>query len=113
MPLIRKGRFIQKAQLEKDPLQIAEIQTRLADIDAWCRGRAATILNGLGFDKHKQKLACSEFSGGWRMRVALASVLFSKPDLLLLDEPSNYLDLEGSIWLEAYISKYPSTYNNY
>ena len=102
--------LIQKAQLEKDPLQIAEIQTRLADIDAWsAEARAATILNGLGFDKHKQKLACSEFSGGWRMRVALAAVLFSKPDLLLLDEPSNYLDLEGSIWLEAYISKYPST----
>ncbi len=102
--------LIQKAQLEKDPLQIAEIQTRLADIDAWsAEARAATILNGLGFDKHKQKLACSEFSGGWRMRVALAAVLFSKPDLLLLDEPSNYLDLEGSIWLEAYISNYPST----
>ena len=102
--------LIQKAQLEKDPLQIAEIQTRLADIDAWsAEARAATILNGLGFDKHKQKLACSEFSGGWRMRVALAAVLFSRPDLLLLDEPSNYLDLEGSIWLEAYISKYPST----
>ena len=102
--------LLQKAQLEKDPLQIAEIQTRLADIDAWsAEARAATILNGLGFDKHKQKLACSEFSGGWRMRVALAAVLFSKPDLLLLDEPSNYLDLEGSIWLEAYISKYPST----
>jgi ATP-binding cassette subfamily F protein 3 len=102
--------LLQKAQLEKDPLQIAEIQTRLADIDAWsAEARAATILNGLGFDKSKQKLACSEFSGGWRMRVALAAVLFSKPDLLLLDEPSNYLDLEGSIWLEAYISKYPST----
>ena len=102
--------LLQKAQLEKDPLQIAEIQTRLADIDAWsAEARAATILNGLGFDKNKQKLACSEFSGGWRMRVALAAVLFSKPDLLLLDEPSNYLDLEGSIWLEAYISKYPST----
>ena len=102
--------LLQKAQLEKDPLQIAEIQTRLTDIDAWsAEARAATILNGLGFDKHKQKLACSEFSGGWRMRVALAAVLFSKPDLLLLDEPSNYLDLEGSIWLEAYISKYPNT----
>ena len=102
--------LLQKAQLEKDPLQIAAIQTRLADIDAWsAEARAATILNGLGFDKHKQKLACSEFSGGWRMRVALAAVLFSKPDLLLLDEPSNYLDLEGSVWLEAYISKYPST----
>ena len=102
--------LLQKAQIEKDPLKISEIQTRLTDIDAWsAEARASTILNGLGFDKHKQKLACSEFSGGWRMRVALAAVLFSKPELLLLDEPSNYLDLEGTIWLQSYISQYPST----
>ena len=102
--------LLQKAEEETDPFKISEIQTRLADIDAWSgEARASTILNGLGFDTHKQKLACSEFSGGWRMRVALAAVLFSKPDLLLLDEPSNYLDLEGTIWLQAYISKYPST----
>ena len=102
--------LLEKAQIEKDPLKISEIQTRLTDIDAWsAEARASTILNGLGFDKHKQKLACSEFSGGWRMRVALAAVLFSKPELLLLDEPSNYLDLEGTIWLQSYISQYPST----
>ena len=96
--------LLEKAQIEKDPLKISEIQTRLTDIDAWsAEARASTILNGLGFDKHKQKLACSEFSGGWRMRVALAAVLFSKPELLLLDEPSNYLDLEGTIWLQSYI----------
>lgn len=93
-----------------DPARIAEIQTRLADIDAWsAEARAATILKGLGFDDAEQLKPCSDFSGGWRMRVALAAVLFSQPDLLLLDEPTNYLDLEGALWLEAYLAKYPHT----
>ncbi|MGS4981994.1 ABC-F family ATP-binding cassette domain-containing protein [Pseudosulfitobacter sp. RP-4] len=93
-----------------DPTRIAEIQTRLADIDAWsAEARAATILKGLGFDDAEQLKPCSDFSGGWRMRVALAAVLFSQPDLLLLDEPTNYLDLEGALWLEAYLAKYPHT----
>jgi ATP-binding cassette subfamily F protein 3 len=90
--------------------RIAEVQTRLADIDAWsAEARAATILRGLGFDPEQQKQACADFSGGWRMRVALAGVLFAQPDLLLLDEPTNYLDLEGALWLESYLAKYPHT----
>ena len=94
----------------EDPARIAEIQMRLADIDAWsAEARAATILKGLGFDSAEQQRPCSDFSGGWRMRVALAAVLFSQPDLLLLDEPTNYLDLEGALWLEAYLAKYPHT----
>jgi ATP-binding cassette subfamily F protein 3 len=105
---------IERAELLADdsqnPTRIAEIQTRLTDIDAWsAEARAATILKGLGFDDAEQLMPCSDFSGGWRMRVALAAVLFSQPDLLLLDEPTNYLDLEGALWLENYLAKYPHT----
>ncbi|MGR3468937.1 MAG: ABC-F family ATP-binding cassette domain-containing protein [Shimia sp.] len=98
------------ADTSEDPTRIAEVQTRLADIDAWSApARAATILKGLGFDEPDQHRPCADFSGGWRMRVALAAVLFAQPDLLLLDEPTNYLDLEGALWLEDYLKRYPHT----
>ncbi|MCH2165005.1 MAG: ABC-F family ATP-binding cassette domain-containing protein [Marinovum sp.] len=97
-------------EITNDPDRIAEIQARLADIDAWsAEARAASILRGLGFDADAIHRPCSEFSGGWRMRVALAAVLFASPDMLLLDEPTNYLDLEGAVWLEAHLAKYPHT----
>ena len=93
-----------------DPHRIAEIETRLVDIDAHsAEARAGAILHGLGFSSEAQQRPCSEFSGGWRMRVALAAVLFAEPDLLLLDEPTNYLDLEGTLWLYDYLSRYPRT----
>ena len=100
-----------KESLQKlEPDRIAEIQIRLNDIDAFsAEARASKILSGLGFNEFDQKRNCSEFSGGWRMRIALGSVLFSHPDILLLDEPTNYLDLEGTVWLESFLTKYPAT----
>ena len=98
------------ANVETDPQRIAEIHTRLSDIDSHtARSRAAIILSGLGFDDDAQQRRCNEFSGGWRMRVALAASLFAQPDLLLLDEPTNHLDLEASIWLEDYLARFPGT----
>ncbi|MCY1125476.1 ABC-F family ATP-binding cassette domain-containing protein [Frigidibacter sp. RF13] len=105
-----RAALMAEADHATDPHRIAEIQHRLADIDAWsAEGRASAILRGLGFEPEEQKRPCSDFSGGWRMRVALAGVLFAQPDLLLLDEPTNYLDLEGALWLESYLAKYPHT----
>ena len=105
-----RAALIAEAEHAHDAHRIAEIQTRLADIEAHsAEARAASILNGLGFDAEAQRRACAEFSGGWRMRVALAAVLFSRPDVLLLDEPTNYLDLEGAIWLETFLARYPHT----
>jgi len=99
-----------RAETEKDPHAIADIHARLHTIDSYSApARAAEILAGLGFSDADQQRPCSEFSGGWRMRVALAAVLFAAPDLLLLDEPTNYLDLEGVMWLEDYLKRYRGT----
>ena len=105
-----RAALLAESETASDPHRIAEIQTRLADIDAHsAEARAAAILAGLGFPAADQLRPCAEFSGGWRMRVALAGVLFAAPDLLILDEPTNYLDLEGAVWLEAYLKRYPYT----
>jgi ATP-binding cassette, subfamily F, member 3 len=107
---LERDTLLQEAETAHDPHRIAEIQTRLVDIDAHSApARAAAILSGLGFSTADQARPCSEFSGGWRMRVALAATLFSAPDLLLLDEPTNYLDLEGTLWLEDHLANYPRT----
>ena len=105
-----RAALLAESETTTDPARIAEAQERLAAIDSHtAEARASAILRGLGFDAEAQARPCSEYSGGWRMRVALAAVLFSRPDILLLDEPTNYLDLEGSIWLENFLATCPAT----
>jgi ATP-binding cassette subfamily F protein 3 len=105
-----RAALMAEADHAEDGMRIAEIHARLMEIDAHTApARAAVILAGLGFDAEMQQRSMASFSGGWRMRVALASVLFSQPDLLLLDEPTNHLDLEATVWLEAYLKAYPHT----
>ncbi|WP_336964322.1 ABC-F family ATP-binding cassette domain-containing protein [Sphingobium aquiterrae] len=94
----------------EDPDRLGEIHERLNAIDAYTApARAARILVGLGFDEEMQGRPLDSYSGGWKMRVALAALLFSQPDLLLLDEPSNHLDLEATLWLENFLKSYRAT----
>jgi len=92
-----------------DPDRLGDIYDRLGAIDAYTApARASAILVGLGFDEEMQGRPLDSYSGGWKMRVALAALLFSRPDLLLLDEPSNHLDLEATLWLENFLKAYPA-----
>jgi ATP-binding cassette subfamily F protein 3 len=92
----------------EDMDRLGEIHERLMAIDAYSApARAARILVGLGFTEEMQGRPLDSYSGGWKMRVALAALLFSQPDLLLLDEPSNHLDLEATLWLENFLKSYP------
>ncbi|MFO1099171.1 MAG: ABC-F family ATP-binding cassette domain-containing protein [Xanthobacteraceae bacterium] len=105
-----RSALLAEAETATDPHRIAELHVRLSDIAAHAApARAAAILAGLGFAHADLTRPVAEFSGGWRMRVALAGVLFRQPDLLLLDEPTNYLDLEGALWLEDHLARYPYT----
>ncbi|KAJ6626961.1 P-loop containing nucleoside triphosphate hydrolase protein [Mycena sp. CBHHK59/15] len=95
---------------EEASSRLADVHTRLSDMDAESGpARAAALLAGLGFDEADQQRQTKSFSGGWRMRLALARALFVKPALLLLDEPSNHIDLNALAWLEDYLQTWPGT----
>jgi ATP-binding cassette, subfamily F, member 3 len=105
----RAALLAESERADLSPDRMAEVHERLIAIDAWTApARAARILVGLGFDEEMQGRPLDSFSGGWKMRVALAALLFSQPDLLLLDEPSNHLDLEATLWLESFLKSYPA-----
>ena len=105
-----RAALMEEAEHTQDPDRLGHIYERLTTIDAYTApARAARILVGLGFDEEMQNRPLDSYSGGWKMRVALASLLFSNPDLLLLDEPSNHLDLEATLWLENFLKAYRGT----
>ncbi len=107
---VERQRLLVEAETCTDPDRLGEVHERLLAIDAYSApARAAKILSGLGFDEAMQQRPIDSFSGGWKMRVALGALLFSEPDILLLDEPSNHLDLEATLWLENFLKSYPAT----
>ncbi|XP_067123843.1 ATP-binding cassette sub-family F member 2 [Centruroides vittatus] len=92
---------------EESQEQLMDIYERLDDIGAdKAEAKAAYILHGLGFSKEMQQKKCKDFSGGWRMRIALAKALYVSPHMLLLDEPTNHLDLDACVWLEEELKMY-------
>ena len=107
---IERAELMERSETESDPEKLGDIYERLIAIDAYTApARASSILQGLGFDEAMQARPLSSYSGGWKMRVALAALLFSAPDVLLLDEPSNHLDLEAVMWLEDFLKSYRAT----
>jgi ATP-binding cassette, subfamily F, member 3 len=107
---VERASLMVEAETCSDAHRLGDIHDRLLAIDAYTApARAARILLGLGFDEEMQSQPLDSYSGGWKMRVALAALLFSGPDLMLLDEPSNHLDLEATLWLENFLKSYPGT----
>ena len=84
-----------------------EVQARFEELDGYAlEGRAREVLSGLSFSQEMMDGDVGKLSGGWKMRVALAQILLRRPDVMLLDEPSNHLDLESLIWLEQFLKGY-------
>ncbi|EWC44001.1 putative ABC transporter ATP-binding protein C29A3.09c [Drechslerella stenobrocha 248] len=108
-PLAQQNRPDLQSKEELGSL-LSDVHEKLAEMESdKAESRAASILFGLGFSAETQQFATRTFSGGWRMRLALARALFCKPDLLLLDEPSNMLDVPSIVFLSEYLQGYPST----
>jgi ATP-binding cassette, subfamily F, member 3 len=105
-----RAELMAESETCEDMHRLGDLHERLLAIDAYgAPARAARILVGLGFDEEMQARPLDSYSGGWKMRVALAALLFSEPDILLLDEPSNHLDLEATLWLENFLKGYSGT----
>ena len=87
--------------------RLLEVYERLEALDvSTAEMRAAEILHGLGFTSAAMNEKSKNFSGGWRMRIALARALYIRPSMMLLDEPTNHLDLDACVWLEQYLKRY-------
>ncbi|MDB6085168.1 MAG: transporter ATP-binding protein [Gammaproteobacteria bacterium] len=101
---------IANAERRDAAMELAELYATLQAIDGYrARARAAALMHGLGFNAADLERSVAEFSGGWRVRLAMARALGSRADLLLLDEPTNHLDLDAIIWLEEWLSAFPGT----
>jgi ATP-binding cassette, subfamily F, member 3 len=98
---------IDEAERVRCAMELAESSCASLAIDGYrARARAAAIMHGLGFKATDHERAVAEFSGGWRVRLAMARALCSRADLLLLDEPTNHLDLDAIVWLEEWLTGY-------
>jgi ATPase subunit of ABC transporter with duplicated ATPase domains len=97
-------------EMEEIIARYGEVQHRFEELDGYALdGRAREALAGLGFSEEMMDGDVGALSGGWKMRVALARILLMRPDVMLLDEPSNHLDLESLIWLEKFLRDYEGT----
>ena len=101
---------IEDAERRDDAMALAELHATFNGLDGYrARARAAALMHGLGFKTADLERPVAEFSGGWRVRLAMARALGSRADLLLLDEPTNHLDLDAILWLEDWLKAFPGT----